>query len=248
MALANVCWGLFVLPESLPAEKRVPFSWRNANPLGALKLLRSHPTLAGLAASFFLMNLAHVVLPSTTVLYLHYRYGWDTRAVGVFLAGVGISSLLVQGFLVKPAVRWLKERRALAVGLSFGAAGFAIYGLAPTGAILWTRCTGDGALGYRHALDANADDAAGGRHRAGAAARRAREPHRFGEPHRSDGLYPDFRRRPSTRARDGNCRARHFSWPPRCDRRHAAGVAHDAAAQDARRGRGRPEPGRFDFG
>src|SRR5271167_4864456 len=57
MALANVCWGLFVLPESLPKERRVPFSWKNANPLGSLKLLRSHPMLAGLAVSYFLMNL-----------------------------------------------------------------------------------------------------------------------------------------------------------------------------------------------
>src|SRR5271170_5836560 len=137
MALANVCWGLFVLPESLPKEKRVAFSWKNANPLGALKLLRSHPMLAGLAASYFLMNLAHVVLPSTTVLYMHYRFGWDTRAVGLLLAGVGICALVVQGFLVKPAVRWLKERRAMAVGLTFGAAGFAIYGLAPTGPVFW---------------------------------------------------------------------------------------------------------------
>ncbi len=137
MALTNVCWGLFILPESLPKDKRVPFSWKNANPLGALKLLRSHPTLAGLAASYFLMNLAHVVLPSITVLYMHYRYAWDTRAVGLLLAGVGICSLLVQGLLVKPAVRWLKERRAMAVGLAFGAAGFAIYGLAPTGPIFW---------------------------------------------------------------------------------------------------------------
>src|ERR1700722_6124588 len=137
MALANVCWGLFVLPESLPKEKRVPFSWRNAHPLGALKLLRSHPMLSGLAASFFLMNLAHAVLPSTTVLYMRYRFGWNTRAIGILLAGVGVSSLIVQGGLVKPAVRWLKERRALAVGLMFGAAGFAIYGLAPTGPIFW---------------------------------------------------------------------------------------------------------------
>src|SRR5580692_4416878 len=137
MALANVCWGLFVLPESLPKEKRVPFAWKNANPLGALKLLRSHPMLTGLAGSYFLINLAHNVLPSTTVLYMHYRYGWDTRAVGILLAGVGISSLIVQGFLVKPAVRLLKERRALAVGLTFGAVGFAIYGLAPTGSLFW---------------------------------------------------------------------------------------------------------------
>jgi DHA1 family tetracycline resistance protein-like MFS transporter len=137
MALANVCWGVFVLPESLPKDKRVPFSWKNANPLGALKLLSSHPMLAGLAGSYFLINLAHVVLPSTAVLYMHFRYGWNTRAVGVMLAGVGISSLIVQAFLVKPLVKWLKERRAMALGLTFGAAGFAIYGLAPTGPIFW---------------------------------------------------------------------------------------------------------------
>ena len=137
MALANVCWGLFVLPESLPQDKRVPFAWRNANPLGALKLLRSHPMLTGLAGCYFLMSLAHGVLPSTTVLYMHYRYGWDTRAVGILLAGVGISSLVVQGFLVKPMVGWLGEPRAVALGLTFGAAGFAIYGLATTGPIFW---------------------------------------------------------------------------------------------------------------
>jgi MFS transporter, DHA1 family, tetracycline resistance protein len=137
LALANVCWGLFVLPESLSKDKRVPFHWKNANPLGAVKLLRSHPMLAGLSRSFFLVSLAHVVLPSTAVLYMYYRFGWDSRAVGMFLAGVGISSLLVQGFLVKPAVKLLKERGAIVVGLSFGAAGFAIYGLAPTGLILW---------------------------------------------------------------------------------------------------------------
>ena len=137
MALANVCWGLFVLPESLPKDKRVPFAWKNANPLGALKLLRSQPMLADVAGSYFLVNLAHVVLPSITVLYMYYRYGWNARAVGVMLAGVGVCSLIVQGFLVKPVVKRLRERRAMALGLTFGAAGFAIYGLAPTGAIFW---------------------------------------------------------------------------------------------------------------
>jgi MFS transporter, DHA1 family, tetracycline resistance protein len=137
MALTNVAWGLFVLPESLPKDRRVPFSWRSANPMGALKLLSSHPMLAGLARSYFLINLAHVVFPSITVLYLHYRYGWNTRQVGVVLAGTGISSLLVQVFLIKPAVTLLKERRAMALGLAFGAAGFAIYGLAASGTAFW---------------------------------------------------------------------------------------------------------------
>lgn len=137
MALANVCWGLFVLPESLPRERRVAFRWKNANPVGALKLLRSHPTLSRLATSFFLMNLAHVVLPSTAVLYMQYRYHWGSRGVGLMLAGVGICSLIVQGGLVKPAVRLLQERGALLVGLAFGAAGFAIYGWAATGTLFW---------------------------------------------------------------------------------------------------------------
>jgi DHA1 family tetracycline resistance protein-like MFS transporter len=137
MSLLNVVWGLFVLPESLPHERRVSFSWRSANPLGALKLLGSHPMLAGLARSYFLINLAHVVFPSITVLYLHYRYGWSAKQVGVVLAGTGISSLLVQVFLIKRAVKLLKERRAMVVGLAFGALGFAIYGLAATGTAFW---------------------------------------------------------------------------------------------------------------
>ena len=137
MSLLNVVWGLFVLPESLPRERRISFSWRSANPIGALKLLGSHPMLAGLARSYFLINLAHVVFPSITVLYLHYRYGWSAKQVGVVLAGIGISSLLVQVFLIKRAVKLLKERRAMVVGLAFGALGFAIYGLAATGTEFW---------------------------------------------------------------------------------------------------------------
>jgi MFS transporter, DHA1 family, tetracycline resistance protein len=137
MSLLNVAWGLFVLPESLPRDRRVPFSWRSANPIGALKLLRSHPMLAGLARSFFLINLAHVVFPSITVLYLHYRYGWDAKQVGAVLAGTGISSLLVQVFLVKRAVKLLRERLAMVAGLTFGAIGFALYGLATSGTVFW---------------------------------------------------------------------------------------------------------------
>jgi MFS transporter, DHA1 family, tetracycline resistance protein len=137
LALANVGWGLFVLPESLPAERRVPFTWKAANPAGALKLLRSHPTLATLATGFFLMSLAHVVLPSVTVLYMRYRYAWNTAAVGGLLAGVGICSLIVQAAVVKPAVKLLKERKALLTGLAFGAAGFAIYGAASSGRVFW---------------------------------------------------------------------------------------------------------------
>ena len=135
LAVTNAAYGFFILPESLALEKRAKFAWRKANPLGSLVLLRSHPELSGLAFTYFLMQLAHVVLPSITVLYMSYRYGWNELTVGLVLAGVGICSMIVQGGLVKPVVAKLGERRAIAVGLAFGAAGFLIYGLAPTGVL-----------------------------------------------------------------------------------------------------------------
>ena len=133
LAIVNACYGFFVLPESLPPEKRAAFSWKKANPVGSLVLLRSHPELSGLAVSHFLMQLAHVVLPSVTVLYMGYRYGWSALQVGLTLAAVGICSMIVQGGLVRPVVAKLGERRALALGLFFGAVGFSWYGLASTG-------------------------------------------------------------------------------------------------------------------
>ena len=137
LSLLNATYGLLVLPESLPRERRAAFDWRNANPVGSLILLRSHPELLGLAAVSFLGNLAHVVLPSTTVLYATWRYGWDNRLMGLTLAAVGGCAVVVQIGMIGPIVRRIGERRALLVGLVAGAAGFAIYGLAETGAAFW---------------------------------------------------------------------------------------------------------------
>ncbi len=135
--LANAVFGWFVLPESLPPERRMAFEWKRANPLGALRLLRRHTELLGLSAANFLGQLAHQVLPSVFVLYAAYRYHWGEAMVGLTLAGVGLTSALVQGLLVGPAVARLGERRAMILGLAAGALGMAIYGLAPTGLWFW---------------------------------------------------------------------------------------------------------------
>jgi DHA1 family tetracycline resistance protein-like MFS transporter len=135
LSLVNFLYGLLVLPESLTRERRAPFAWRRANPIGSLALLRRHPQLFGLTTVNFLQNLAHVVLPSVFVLYASHRYGWDERAVGFALAGVGACAAIVQGGLVRPVVAWAGERRTMLLGLACGAAGLAIYGLAPSGLI-----------------------------------------------------------------------------------------------------------------
>jgi MFS transporter, DHA1 family, tetracycline resistance protein len=137
LSFANALYGLLVLPESLSPDRRSPFHWKSANPVGAFNLLRGDRVLAGLSWSNFIAQVAHVVLPSTFVLYATYRYGWDTRTVGLTLALVGICSVVVQGAGIGPIVRRFGERRALLIGLAFGAVGFLIFGLAPTGPLFW---------------------------------------------------------------------------------------------------------------
>jgi DHA1 family tetracycline resistance protein-like MFS transporter len=137
LGFANTLYGLLILPESLPPDRRSPFRWKSANPIGALHLLRSDPVLAGLSVVNFVAQLAHVVLPSTFVLYATYRYGWDATTVGLTLAMVGICAMAVQGLAIGPIVRRLGERRALVLGLGCGAAGFLILGTAPTGPLSW---------------------------------------------------------------------------------------------------------------
>jgi MFS transporter, DHA1 family, tetracycline resistance protein len=133
LSFANWLYGLLILPESLPVERRAPFRWKSANPVGMLSLLRATPALTGLQLANFFSQLAHVVLPATFVLYAGYRYGWDVRMVGLTLAIVGVCSMVVQGLAVGPIVRHLGERRALLLGFGCGALGFLIYGAAPTG-------------------------------------------------------------------------------------------------------------------
>lgn len=134
LALLNFAYGLFVLPESLPVERRAArFDWSHANPFGSMKLLARYPQVFGLAAVVFIANMAHYVYPSVFVLYADYRYGWGQREVGYVLAVVGVLSVLVNAVLVGKAVQRLGERRALLGALVCGAVGFAIYGYAPLG-------------------------------------------------------------------------------------------------------------------
>jgi DHA1 family tetracycline resistance protein-like MFS transporter len=137
LSLANALYGLFVLPESLPKERRAAFDWRRANPAGSLTLLRSQPQLLGLAAVNFLANVAHVALPSTAVLYATWRYGWDNSVMGLTLAAVGVCTMVVQVTVIGPFVKRFGERGALIAGLLFGTGGFAIYGIADTAAAFW---------------------------------------------------------------------------------------------------------------
>lgn len=133
LSLTNALYGYFVLPESLPPERRSKSAWHMANPLGSLRLFRSHPELSGLAIVITLYYLAHQALITIWALYTEYRYAWNRRDVGLSLAIVGISTALVSGVLVGPFVKRFGERRSLLSGLLFGTLGFLGFALAARG-------------------------------------------------------------------------------------------------------------------
>lgn len=133
LSLANAAYGFFVLPESLPKERRSQSAWHMANPLGSLTLLRSHRQLFGLATVMTLFYLAQQSLPAVFVLYTQYRYAWTERDVGLALAVVGISTSIVSGILVGPFARRFGERRSVISGLTFGTLGFLSFAFAPRG-------------------------------------------------------------------------------------------------------------------
>jgi len=135
-SLASATYGLFVLPESLPREHRQRFAWRRSNPIGSLTLLRSHPTLLGLAAVTFVQFMAFQVLPTVFVLYAYDRFGWQQFQVGLSLALVGALNITVQGGLVRRFIQRFGERKALLTGLLFGSAAMVVWGLAPNDVVL----------------------------------------------------------------------------------------------------------------
>jgi DHA1 family tetracycline resistance protein-like MFS transporter len=137
LSLANALYGALVLPESLPRERRSAFSWRGANPVGALRLLRTHPLLVGLAGVALLNNLGHDVNPHVFGFYAMDRFGFDEALVGRTLMAVGVGGVLVSGLLVGPLVRGLGERGALLLGLGAGALGFGLQGYAPSALWFW---------------------------------------------------------------------------------------------------------------
>ena len=133
LTLANWLYGLVVLPESLPKDRRRAFSLARANPVGAFTHLRKYRIVLGIAVATLLLNTAQFALHSVWVLYTSYQYGWDEMHVGFSLACVGVGAAAVQGFLARKLVPKLGEKRAMIIGVSIGVLAYIGYGSVPPG-------------------------------------------------------------------------------------------------------------------
>ncbi len=137
LALLNLLYGIFVLPESLPTERRRGFSWKAANPFGALRRLTDLKGVAPLAVVVSCCGLAQYVLYTCWVLSNSFKFGWGPRENGWSLAAVGVVSAIVQGVLLGRILKVVSVRRLAVWGLVSSTLAYALWGAATQGWMMY---------------------------------------------------------------------------------------------------------------
>jgi DHA1 family tetracycline resistance protein-like MFS transporter len=137
MAVLNWCYGFFVLPESLPADRRSPFDWKKANPVSTLRGLAALQGVGPLVAVIALSSLAQFTLHNTWVLYTKFRFGWGPLAVSWSLLVVGIVSVISQGVLLKPLLKRFGPQRLALVSMVSASLAYLGFGLATEGWMMY---------------------------------------------------------------------------------------------------------------
>jgi len=133
LSLSNLAYGFFVLPESLPRDKRRPFDFRRANPVGTLLQMRRYPVVLGLLAALFLWSIANQVMPATWSYYVKLRFGWSEAMIGASLATAGLVMVTSQAVFLRMLAPRLGERRSALLGIAVAGIGYVGYGLATKG-------------------------------------------------------------------------------------------------------------------
>jgi MFS transporter, DHA1 family, tetracycline resistance protein len=129
-ALINLLYGLLVLPESLPRERRTArIEWKRANPVGSLRMLRSHHELWGLSWVNLVTYIGHEVFPNVWVIFCIAAFGWSTGSIGLTLTLVGAVAAVNQATLVGPVVKRFGERRTLLASLVVAIIGLGLMGI-----------------------------------------------------------------------------------------------------------------------
>lgn len=135
--VANFCYGLFVLPESLDLEHRREIHWKSLNPLrSVVKVLKPSPYVA-LVGVYFLLFLAGQVHPVNWTLYTELKFQWTPLQVGMSLSFVGASIAFASVKLTRVLIPKLGEQRAVTFGLIVYVIGFALFGLATQGWMMY---------------------------------------------------------------------------------------------------------------
>jgi DHA1 family tetracycline resistance protein-like MFS transporter len=137
LSLINLAYGYFVLPESLPVERRRAFSWRAVSPIASLRALAELKGVGLLVAVLACNFLAQFVLYTCWVLYSSFKFGWGPTENGWSLAAVGVASVLVQGVLLGPLLKRFSPQRLALVGLVSSTLAYACWGAVTQGWMMY---------------------------------------------------------------------------------------------------------------
>lgn len=162
LALLNWLYGFFVLPESLPVERRRAVDWSRANPISSLKALTRLKGVGLLVVVIGISGLAQFILHTTWVLYTQFKFGWGPSDNGWSLFAVGVMSALVQGLLLGRLLKHFSAQRLAVMGLVSSTVCFALWGAATEGwmmyAVIFANVLGFAAAASIQSIVSNAAD------------------------------------------------------------------------------------------
>jgi len=130
ITMMNWLYGYFILPESLPADKRRKFEWKRANPFGAIKQLRRYPLLAGLLFSLFFVYIASHAVQSTWSFFTIERFKWSESMIGYSLGTAGLLVGIVQGLLIRVINPRLGPNKSVYTGMVLYFIGLTLFAFA----------------------------------------------------------------------------------------------------------------------
>jgi MFS transporter, DHA1 family, tetracycline resistance protein len=130
LCFLNCLYGYFILPESLPPEKRRPFDFKRANPAGSIIQLRKYPTLLPLITSMIFIYLAAHAVQSNWAFFGIEKFNWNERTIGLSLGAVGLMIGIVQGGLIRIVIPRLGNEKSVYLGLAFYTLGLLLFALA----------------------------------------------------------------------------------------------------------------------
>jgi DHA1 family tetracycline resistance protein-like MFS transporter len=135
LSAVNFVFGLLILPETVTDKIRRPFSWARANPFGALAHIRALPSLGIMLIVLLLFQMATNVYPVIWAYFTQARFGWSPAMIGVSLAAFGISMAIVQGGVIRLAIRRLGEVKTVILGFGFSIVAFPFLAFVTSGTL-----------------------------------------------------------------------------------------------------------------
>lgn len=136
LAAANGVLCYFVLTESLKTKNRREFMWYRANPIGAILDLRKFEGIYSLLLVFLLFTIGTSIYAAIWPFFTVERFSWSPGMIGISLTIYGVCFAIVQGVLVRPAIKIWGEKKTIIIGFCFEFSAMVTFAFLTDGKIL----------------------------------------------------------------------------------------------------------------